>query len=207
MSGKTKDKCARDRCAREKIITAARTVFSDRGYHGASVNLIATEAGVNKALLFYYFHSKRNLYQEIIREVFDNFRENVTITNEPSPRVEDRFREIIGLYVKEFSRNRDITKIIIREFIGLGVGMIKDLVQFEKQTRQPLVDIISEGIERKVFRNVNPNIAAGSIIGILHMFYRHPFDLSQGMTDEEKLEQILELIYNGILTGGNAENE
>ena len=202
MPDKTKEKGAR-----EKIINAARMVFSDKGFHAASVSLIATQAGVNKALLFYYFNSKKNLYREIISNVFDSFQNNVTINPDDFPGIKNRFREIISRYVKEFSENRDMTKIFIREFIGLGVGLEKDIAQLEQQTRQPLVDVIKDGIERKVFRNINPNVVAASIIGILHMFYRHPAGMTIGLTEEEIFESIIALINKGILIGGNAENE
>lgn len=52
---------------KEKIINAARVLFADRGYEGASVREIAKAADVNVASLNYYFSSKENLFQEILR--------------------------------------------------------------------------------------------------------------------------------------------
>lgn len=54
-------KLSNDRALR--IVAAAREEFAKRGFAGARVNQIATRAGVNKQLLFYYYHSKRGLFQ------------------------------------------------------------------------------------------------------------------------------------------------
>jgi len=47
-------------------MTAAREEFSRRGFEGARVAQIARRAGVNKQLLFYYFHSKRGLFTAVL---------------------------------------------------------------------------------------------------------------------------------------------
>jgi TetR/AcrR family transcriptional regulator len=49
-----------------RIIAAARDEFSRRGFDGARVDQIARKAGVNKQLVFYYFHSKRGLFNAVL---------------------------------------------------------------------------------------------------------------------------------------------
>lgn len=49
-----------------RIIAAAREEFSRRGFDGGRVDQIARRAGVNKQLLFYYFHSKRGLFNAVL---------------------------------------------------------------------------------------------------------------------------------------------
>src|SRR6266576_2986568 len=59
-------KLSNDRALR--IVAAAREEFAKRGFAGARVNQIATRAGVNKQLLFYYYHSKRGLFQAVLAQ-------------------------------------------------------------------------------------------------------------------------------------------
>lgn len=59
-------KLSNDRAIR--IVAAARDEFSRRGFAGARVDQIARRAGVNKQLLFYYYHSKRGLFQAVLTE-------------------------------------------------------------------------------------------------------------------------------------------
>ncbi len=53
-----------------KILEAARKVFMRKGYFGARMQDIADEAGINKALLHYYFRSKDKLFEIIFQEAF-----------------------------------------------------------------------------------------------------------------------------------------
>jgi AcrR family transcriptional regulator len=59
-------KLSNDRALR--IVAAAREEFARRGFAGARVDQIARRAGVNKQLLFYYFHSKRGLFQAVLAQ-------------------------------------------------------------------------------------------------------------------------------------------
>src|SRR5947207_14623483 len=59
-------KLSNDRALR--IVAAAREEFARRGFAGARVEQIARRAGVNKQLLFYYYHSKRGLFQAVLAE-------------------------------------------------------------------------------------------------------------------------------------------
>jgi AcrR family transcriptional regulator len=59
-------KLSNDRALR--IVAAARDEFARRGFAGARVEQIARRAGVNKQLLFYYFHSKRGLFQAVLAQ-------------------------------------------------------------------------------------------------------------------------------------------
>ena len=61
----------------EAILAAARKVFSRQGLQGARMQDIADEAGINKALLHYYFRSKEKLFEIVFREAFSKFARNV----------------------------------------------------------------------------------------------------------------------------------
>ena len=52
------------------LFRAAADEFAERGYDAAGVDRIAAAAGVNKAMLYYHFGSKRGVYMEILRDMF-----------------------------------------------------------------------------------------------------------------------------------------
>jgi TetR/AcrR family transcriptional regulator len=55
---------------RGRILEAAVREFSDKGFHGARVDVIAAEAGVNKQRIYAYFANKETLFSEVIRHCF-----------------------------------------------------------------------------------------------------------------------------------------
>lgn len=54
-----------------KILDAANSIFLLFGYHGTTLQQIATKAGVNKAAIHYYFRSKERLYFKVVENVLD----------------------------------------------------------------------------------------------------------------------------------------
>jgi len=56
---------------REKILQASLQEFAEKGFDGARIDLIAKQAGVNKALIYYHFSSKEELYTAIINDLFE----------------------------------------------------------------------------------------------------------------------------------------
>src|SRR5438876_1126636 len=52
---------------REAILSAAETVFAERGFDGTSVDAISSQAGYNKSLLFQYFGDKLGLYSQVLK--------------------------------------------------------------------------------------------------------------------------------------------
>src|SRR3954464_15030000 len=74
-------KLSNDRALR--IGTAARDEFARRGYAGARVEQIARRAGVNKQLLFYYYHSNRGLFQAVLPQAAGELE--TALSGLPSP--------------------------------------------------------------------------------------------------------------------------
>ncbi len=54
----------------KRIYDSAKSVFLVYGFHGTTLQRIADTAGVNKAAIHYYFRSKENLYQKVVKEIF-----------------------------------------------------------------------------------------------------------------------------------------
>ena len=60
---------------RRAILAAAARIFADTGLAGARIDAIAAAAGVNKALLYYYFKSKEGLYQAVVGAQLREFQQ------------------------------------------------------------------------------------------------------------------------------------
>ena len=56
---------------RERIMLAAKSEFAERGFAGARMGSIAKSAGVNQALIHYYFDNKENLYLELLHRILN----------------------------------------------------------------------------------------------------------------------------------------
>jgi len=103
--------------ARQKILATALKEFASCGFAGARVDRIAREAGVNKAMIFYYFSSKPELYRTVVRNALLDFIPKVQEAVLRSQTPEQLFEILPALYIRYFSKNKDIIKTIGRELI------------------------------------------------------------------------------------------
>ena len=100
----------------QKILDAATQVFSEKGFYGARVDEIAVRAGVNKAMLYYYFKNKEKLFEELIKryreessKIIGNLVNNTDWNDEGQA---DKFYEDLFDYLET---KKDILRIIIIE--------------------------------------------------------------------------------------------
>src|SRR6185436_13394381 len=104
-----------DRDTEQRILGAAHAVFVRRGTAGARMQEIADEAGVNKALLHYYFRSKSRLadavFQRVARGVFGRLAE-VGTSDAP---LDLKVRHIIGIYLEQLSKMPFLPGYVISE--------------------------------------------------------------------------------------------
>src|SRR5690554_450245 len=105
-----------DSSTEEKIKTAARTMFHKKGYAGTRTRDIAEEAGVNLALLNYYFRSKEKLFNIIMSETLGRFMEKIRlIFNDPGSTLEEKIGMITSQYIDLLIDEPEIPLFIISE--------------------------------------------------------------------------------------------
>lgn len=173
--------------AEEKIIEAAREVFFERGYNGATMRDIASVAGVNLALLHYYYRTKENIFEIVITQSLDTVfkRLNRVFTSDLDIfcKIEHiakcyigigmEYPKLPGFIMRELEINKDILGPIIVNFkkeheIDSGLSVFRnDLAKaVENKIIKPvraeslLIDILSLSL----FPFVAKNFISGTIL-------------------------------------------
>ena len=96
---------------RESILSAAQSLFANKGFHGVSVDEIARAVNVSPAILYRHFDSKQTLYTAVL-EKFSGQRQSYvdTIVNYGT-RFEDALAGMTQVYISNIAENPDILKI------------------------------------------------------------------------------------------------
>ena len=104
-----------DKTTEEKIYEVARRIFILKGMDGARMQEIADEAGMNKALLHYYFKSKENLFKAVFKDTFSKFFVKVkdTLSSDFSPK--EKLIVFIDNYIDLIMANPYVPQFIINE--------------------------------------------------------------------------------------------
>ena len=99
----------------QRIFEAAHEVFLHKGLDGAKMQEIADRAGINKALLHYYYRSKDKLYEMVARAVIHQAIPIIRKTLESDLSFHEKIENLIDLYVDLISRNTSVPLFIISE--------------------------------------------------------------------------------------------
>ena len=97
------------------ILKAAEKVFLEKGYDGASMQMISNEAGINKALLHYYFRSKDKLFDKVFQKLFSKLIPAVMEVISSSLSFDRKIEVFVDHYIKTIQQNPLIPVFILHE--------------------------------------------------------------------------------------------
>lgn len=101
--------------AREKILEAARKVFTTRGMAGARMQDIADEAGINKALLHYYFRDKEKLFELVFLEEAQKFFPKINMIFQSDNTLFEKIEAFVVEYITEMQENPYLPWFVMNE--------------------------------------------------------------------------------------------
>ncbi|MBS1597054.1 MAG: TetR/AcrR family transcriptional regulator [Bacteroidetes bacterium] len=121
-------KSTEDLSTEEKIKEAARTVFMKKGYSATRTRDIAEEAGINLALLNYYFRSKEKLFEIVMMEKMQKlFGGLVGIVTDNDTTLEKKIELLTIYYIDMLTQNPDLPIFVLSELRNNGEHLIKSL--------------------------------------------------------------------------------
>ncbi|MDR3062468.1 MAG: TetR/AcrR family transcriptional regulator [Dysgonamonadaceae bacterium] len=125
----------KDASTEEKIKAAAFKIFQQKGFAGSRTRDIAEEAGINLALLNYYYRSKEKLFKIVIEESLGQlFIQLQRLINEESTSLSEKIDKITGLYIDLLKKNPNLPLFILGEIQS-------DPEKFKKQVGIPDISI------------------------------------------------------------------
>ncbi|WP_297888847.1 TetR/AcrR family transcriptional regulator [uncultured Capnocytophaga sp.] len=106
----------KDTSTEDRIKAAARKVFHQKGYAGTRTRDIAEEAGINHAMLNYYFRSKKKLFEIVMTETIAYFFQGVgTILNDESTSLEEKIERVVANYINLLLEEPELPTFMFNE--------------------------------------------------------------------------------------------
>ncbi|HUI84810.1 MAG TPA: TetR/AcrR family transcriptional regulator [Candidatus Binatia bacterium] len=164
---------------RNAILRAALVEFAQEGLAGARMDAIADAAGVNKALLYYYFRDKDALYGAVLDRFFQKLAGRIImVCDRPGPAGE-RFLSYVRAHFDSIAESPYYARIFMSELMSAGREASPHLDRIFAAYLQPIAGrvlaLVQEGIGSRDFRPVDPNQFLPSAIGsIVHYFLTAP---------------------------------
>lgn len=192
----------------EQILVAAKTVFQRKGFDGARMSDIAKEAGINQALLHYYYRSKDKLFQAVFRiAVLTLFPKIIQIFNTEKP-LEQKIEEFINKYFDLLIQFPYMPGFVMHE-MSTHPERIKEFFSSHQLLRpQKMIQQYREGIESGRYNPCDPEQFFVSVIALcVFPFAAKPIiQTALNKSDEEykkflheRKVYLIDFILNGML--------
>jgi TetR/AcrR family transcriptional regulator len=99
----------------EKILAAARAVFMEKGMDGARMQDIADRAGINKALLHYYFRNKDKLFEMIFQDAMGRFMPRLADVIIADVDFFVKIEKMVSMYMDMLAQNPYLPQFVLNE--------------------------------------------------------------------------------------------
>lgn len=182
---------------REHILNVAEELFAEKGFDGTSVRDIAQLAGVNLAMISYYFGSKEKLLESLIElragyayGILDELNKDETL----SPW--DKIDRLVDFYVDRIVHNMRFHTIMWQESSARSEEIKSRTIAIKLRNLEQIVKIIADGQQKKLFRQVDIPMTVGTIMGTI-TYYTHnkaysctTLALNEDINDEQYLQRL-----------------
>lgn len=162
---------------RAAILKAALEEFSHEGVAGARTDQIARRAGVNKALLYYYFKDKEGLYAAALEEVFSGSSARIMAAlDAPELPPRERLLRYVEAHFNYIASVPWYPRLVQREFMrgsGRTLSPVASRVidRYGRPVYSKLGNLVREGISCGEFRKVDPEQTVTSLLGLITFYF------------------------------------
>ncbi|SDS25865.1 DNA-binding transcriptional regulator, AcrR family [Gillisia sp. Hel1_33_143] len=175
-----------------QIITEAEKLFAENGFAGTSVRQIAKEAGVNVAMISYYFGSKERLLEAMLIYRSADFRMELDTVLSIENSTLEKVDEVVALIIRRVHHNRRMYKIIHFEYSNDTRKIdFKNYINQKLSNYKVIEEFVIKGQKEGVFsKDLNIPLTVPTILGTYFNFYYNLrfFEVLHNITDEASLD-------------------
>lgn len=197
---KNKRKTKGDPPGKAKLVNALRTLLKKKDFASITTAKLAKTAGVNEALIYRYFNSKRGLLHQVTEDYLKESNKAFRKELKDIAGAKERLRCFIANTFRTYEKNYVFAKIILLEARNFP-GFFKSLsYDFVKDYSNILMEIIQEGVAEGVFRNdMEPRFIRDFIIGTIEHYIMPDVLFNRKSNPDLYTENICKIAFKGIV--------
>ncbi len=146
---------AKKQSTEEKILLAAKKVFYQKGLKGARMQEIADHAGVNKAMLHYYFRSKQKLFDQVFSQSVRSITPQLMDVFLKRAPLQTKIAHLVELTIDLFLEEPFLSNFIVNELSNNPEKLFQSILEYDDGLVGKVLPLIS--------RQIQEGIEAGSI--------------------------------------------
>jgi len=182
---------------RDQILRIARRIFSEKTFHGTTLQDIADAVGMLKGSLYYYITSKERLLADTIIDTAHKFDEDLERVKRANLPPVERLRQIIREHINFNTKYRETGSLFLTERHVISSLDMTELTEIFDHRDKLLAETLSEAIEMGLYRPVEIRFTTLAIVGLCNsiLFWYRP---SGHLSAEEIADACFKLIHQGL---------
>lgn len=183
----------------DRILDAAREVFTARGYEAASISAIARRAGVAEGTIYKHYASKRDLLEAVIRAFYEPLIDETARIAAGIADVRERLRFLVRQQLRAFAERPDLCRLVVAEGRRLDGYHRSGLAELNRRYTALAVDAVRQGQRRGDLRDdLDPGLVRDVLYGAVeHAAWKAVSGVGRLEVDATA-EAIASLLLDGI---------
>ncbi len=188
-----KTKHINDTTTEVKIKNAASIVFHKKGFSATRTRDIAEEAGINLALLNYYFRSKEKLFDIIMQESMQGFFKSLKeVLNNDKTSLENKIETLVNNYIDLLTANPDIPLFLLNELRRNPDKLISKMGMKEILMESYFIKQFQQGIKKGMVAPFNPIHFMMNLMGMtIFPFIASPVMKGLGDLSDKNFDELM----------------
>jgi AcrR family transcriptional regulator len=187
---------------RRQILDAAKRVFAEAGYHGASINAIIERAQIARGTFYLYFESKAAVFDSILDEAMRDLRGRIHRIDVETPNAtppQQQLREQVVATLEYIIRDRALATLLLSAGHTPDAEAAERLDQFFGEVRGLLERAMESGMEIGLLRKVHPQLAAAAMLGMFRGVVEQLVTQTEVPPLETVVAEVLMIALRGVL--------
>jgi TetR/AcrR family fatty acid metabolism transcriptional regulator len=183
---------------RQQILAAAVEVFSDKGYHAARVEEIAHRAGIGKGTVYQYFRTKKDLFQEVVREGMDYYRREIQREQTSTEPLSERVLRIATMQLSFAVRHRTMAKVLMNSPETISQAAKDMYMTVRAGIHAQLAQLFREAAEQGEISSIDYDTAAWMMLGALNAIATTAILTEKDLDAEVLARSFTDLFFQGL---------
>ena len=187
---------------RRQIMTAAKHVFADAGYHGASIHAIIERAQIARGTFYLYFESKAAVFDSILDQAMTDLRtriHRIEVEDAGAPAPQLQLRDQVIATLDYIVRDRPLATLLLSAGHTPDAEAAERLDQFFAEVRDLLRRAMETGMEIGLLRHVDPQLVASAMLGMFRGVVEQLIREPHPPAVEHVVSEMLMVALRGVL--------
>ncbi len=192
------EKQAKSQIRNSRILDAAQTVFSRKGYKDAAMDEIASESQTSKGGLYFHFPNKQAIFLALLEQMAAMLRSRAESAMQAEPDIRKKGDVALATMLRTFAGHRTLTRLFLVEALGAGREFNDRMMEIHSSFSRLIKDYLDEAVSGGIIASLDTDVASTAWFGAVNQVVTRWVLTGQPAQLEDAYPALRQLLKQGI---------